>query len=141
MEKYILQDFLKIKNQPSQLKDMVVSFLEKEGGNNKLSKIILGKSILEIKLSKIKLSELKRKMGPKEEKLLFSENKEDWNRRVESFAIDIKNGYEPLPLIITNFWSKLDLSDGSHRHAALEKLGVKEYWAVYLFESNNSALL
>jgi len=134
MKNYTLQDFLDIKDSPIQLKELTIDFLNKEGNNKKLAEIISDRDDVEVKLDKVKLSVLKREMGPVEENLIFSEDKEKWDRRVESFAKDIKGGYEPLPLILTNFWTKLDLSDGSHRHAALERLNVGEYWTVSFFE-------
>ena len=134
MRKYTLEDFLNIKHEPENLREMTVTFLENEGNNKKLSEIIRKRENIKIELKKIKLSKLRREMGPEEEKLTFSESKESWDKRINSFVEDIKNGYEPLPLIITNFWSELDLSDGSHRHAALEKLGVSEYWSICIFE-------
>jgi hypothetical protein len=130
MKNYTLQDFLDIKDNPIQLKELTIDFLNKEGNNKKLAGIISDRGDVEVKMDKVKLSTLKREMGPVEENLIFSEDREKWNRRVESFAKDIKGGYEPLPLILTNFWTELDLSDGSHRYAALERLGVEEYWAV-----------
>lgn len=120
------------------MRNWVVDFLNADGNNNKLAQHIKENENLWIELLEFPLNKLKREMGPKEEGLVFSEDKEVWNKRIQSFTKDIKNGYIPCPLIATDFWSDVHLADGSHRHEALIQAGFSKYWTIFLIKKEEN---
>lgn len=69
-------------------------------------------------------------MGP-EDSMVFKESKEVWEKRVSDLIKKLKAGEKFPPLIVTDFWGTLHISDGSHRHEALIRSGVNKYWIIY----------
>ena len=118
------------------LREWVIAFLQNDGGNEKLAKIILDTPSSQLIFTEFPLNMIHRVMGAKEENLEFSESKDVWDKRINSFVNDIRSGYESCPLIATDFWGETHLSDGSHRHEALIRAGFKKYWVIF-FVSND----
>ena len=76
-------------------------------------------------------------MGP-EPGLAFQEDAGRWEQRVESFREDIARGYIPPPLIVTDFWQGIHISDGAHRYEALLRNNLSSYWTVFFLKSNEN---
>lgn len=111
------------------LKKWAIDFLTEEGNNTKLAKIINDITCVRIDLVEYPLLNLTRITGP-EKDMIFHEDKIIWEQRVQSLQELINKGYELPPLIATNFWSDLHISDGCHRHEALLRNGIKKYWTI-----------
>ncbi len=124
-------------NKNNTLLHWVNDFLNGEGRNHYLADIIKDEKLSIIKLVEFPISKLKRNMGP-EENMKFSESSEKWEERVEDLIKKIKEGKEFPPLIVTDFWSPLTISDGSHRHEAFLRSGYNMYWTIFLFKDEKS---
>ncbi len=137
MNEFTLEEAKKAKEN-NFLKQWVIDFLLAEGNNKHLSKEIEDSNDVWIELKKFPLAKLRREMGPKEDGLKFSEDKDIWMKRISNFIKDIKGGYEPCPLIATDFWGSIDLADGAHRHEALLQSGFKEYWTLFIIKNKEN---
>lgn len=137
MNTFTLEEALEAKRNNS-LKQWVIDFLRGHGNNKKLANHIEEGENLWIELIEFPLNKLRREMGPEEDNLAFSESKETWNKRVGALAKDIKGGYEPCPLIATDFWKDVHLADGSHRHEALLLTGFDEYWTLFIIKNKEN---
>ena len=137
MKLYDLKSILYIHDSyEDKLKKWVINFLNSNGNNSNLANSIK-KIKNKCKITFIKNYELKklsRINGPDEEKLLYSEKKEVWDKKVKELVKAIKSKtYKPTPLIVTNIWdNKYQLVDGAHRHAAFEQLGITEYYTIFI---------
>ena len=115
----------------SQLKDWVIKFLHNSPGSNRgLAKHIQDHPDTIFQEPKIvKLFQLIPISGKPEDNRKFSDTQ--WDARIEIMANDIKAGWNPPPLIVTNYFGQENsLADGNHRWAALMKAGHNEYWAI-----------
>jgi len=119
-------------HQTGQLADWLQDYLRGEGNNHKLADILLNTQPITIKLENFPLHKLTRIMGP-EPGMLFTESTEKWEQRVEDFMTILQESRELPPLIVTDIWQDWQLSDGSHRHEALRRLGVDSYWTIFVF--------
>lgn len=124
-------DTVKNAKKRNSLKEWAIDFLNNEGENKRLAEILKEKNELYIDLLEFPLNKLRREMGPQEEKLKFSEDKGLWNKRIESLIDNIKKGHTLCPLIATDFWDDVHLSDGSHRYEALLQSGFDKYWVIF----------
>jgi len=113
------------------LKSWVIDFLAGDGNNRKLANTIRDTTPIQVELIEYPLIELIRIAGP-EENMKFREDKTVWEKRVQSFQESLNKGCELPPLIVTNFWNDLHISDGAHRHEALIRNGTKKYWTIFL---------
>lgn len=87
------------------------------------------------------LAELKKIEGPEPEP--DRESLDQWEKRVSTIEALINQGYEPPPLIVTDYWQPLEIADGNHRHEALLRNGIKKYWTIFFIqdEVNKQKLL
>jgi len=136
MFKFTLESAIEAKNQ-RKLHQWVIKYLNDEGDNKKLSKILTEEKYLSIDLVKYPLNQLKRVMGP-ENKMLFHEDLKKWNRRVEYFIRCINKKELLPPIIATDFWNGVHISDGTHRFEALKKTGHKKYWTIFYIKNKNN---
>jgi hypothetical protein len=111
----------------------VDEFLTSEGGNAKLAQALQEHSSAQVMFVEFPLAQLRRVMGP-EESMIWREDPQKWTRRVEAIRQAIRSGHDVPPLIATDFWDDLHLSDGNHRHEALRQLGVEKYWTIFCLE-------
>lgn len=124
----------------SQLFQWTQDYLRSEGNNSGLADHLLNEDPSLIILKEFPLKKLKRIMGP-ESGMNFSEEFEVWELRVNSLVQVVKDGTTFPPLIVTDFWEPLTLSDGSHRHESMIRLGIEEYWTLFFFKSLESIKL
>jgi len=78
-------------------------------------------------------------MGP-ERGMLFTESRQKWEQRIEDLLIALKNQAIFQPLIATDIWGEIYLSDGSHRHEALIRNKRENYWTVFFVTKKESYL-
>jgi hypothetical protein len=128
----------KLAKENNSLREWSVGFLGADGKNNQLAKHLDEHGDLWIDLIEFPIKMLRREMGTKEEGLVFSEDKEIWDKRIESFVKDIQEGYIPCPLIATDFWGDIHLSDGAHRHEALLQAGISKYWTIFFIKHSEN---
>lgn len=112
-------------------------YLRGEGWNSGLGDHLVEGKPKVIKLLEFPLNKLKRIMGP-EEGMNFIEESGVWEEKVNNLVEKIKEGKKFPPLIVTDFWKSLELSDGSHRHEALLRCGYDKYWTIFFFSKKES---
>ncbi len=118
----------------NKLEQWTQEYLREMGNNLSLADHLVNNQPLTVKLVRFSLEKLKRIMGP-EKGMLFSEPAQKWEQRVTDLMIKVQKGELFAPLIVTDFWEPYQISDGSHRHEAFLRLGIKEYW-VSFFSKN-----
>jgi len=124
-------DSVFVANKNGLLFEWIQKYLRGEGSNHSLADHLIEKNPQTIELTKFSLEKLIRVMGP-EEGMVFKEKAELWEKRVEGLVKKIKDGEKFPPLIVTDFWGPLQISDGSHRHEALLRCGYEDYWILYV---------
>lgn len=73
-------------------------------------------------------------MGP-DHAFRYYEDPDKFNSRVEAMVESLKQGWKPVPFIVTDIWNDgLELNDGSHRAEALKRFGVETYSTVFYFK-------
>lgn len=82
----------------------------------------------------IELSLLPRITGP-EAHMEYVVEKEGFDAKIQKMLLDIKNAWMPAPLIAEYRNANLSLRDGNHRRQALELAGLKKYWTIIWFNS------
>ncbi len=115
------------------LRQWAIDYLRLEGGNPKLAEHIEDHPDATVVYKETDLTSLKSMIGP-DDTTPWDEDREDWDEHIEAIKESADNGYELPPLIVTDFWGELHLSDGSHRKEALLRSGAKRYWTVFLLE-------
>ncbi|MDO8571042.1 MAG: hypothetical protein Q7R97_05680 [Candidatus Daviesbacteria bacterium] len=135
-KKFTLESALKARKEAN-LEEWVQQYLRDEGHNIKLADILRENKIVWVDLIKYNLDKLKRAMGPEEE-MPFKEEKEKWEERIENFSVLIKGGFTPPPIIATDFWDDISISDGTHRFEALKQTGHKKYWVIFFIKNSIS---
>ncbi len=116
------------------LKNWAISYLNSEGNNRSLASIIQDTECRSVELIEAPLDDLVRICGPEKE-MIFWEAAHIWESRLITLQQAIREGAELPPLIVTNFWGSLQVSDGAHRLEALKRNGISKYWAI-IFEKN-----
>lgn len=119
------------------LREWVLDYLDGEGNNSRLAYELRKRQTAQVLLKKHSLKPLKRVMGP-EPSMIWREDEKEWNMRVENIKEHINNTATIPPLICTDFWDGIHISDGNHRQQALLDKGFNEYWVIFfLLDKNN----
>ena len=134
--RYTLESALRA-HKKGQLFQWTQDYLHGEGQNRKLAEHLTEKRPASIELVEFPLSKLKRVMGP-EKGMAFTESEELWEKRVNQLIRRVKEGQRFPPLIVTDLWKDLEISDGSHRQEALLRCGYKKYWTAFFFYKKTS---
>jgi hypothetical protein len=134
--KFTLESALAAK-QNNTLKLWVQNFLRDEGKNTKLADVLKANKKVWADLVEYDLLKLVRVMGPEKE-MVFQEDQKKWEHRINTFTDLIKDGYKPAPLIVTDIWGDLHISDGTHRFEALKKAEIKKYWTIFYLKNPNN---
>ena len=134
--KFTLKNALQAKKNKT-LELWVQNFLRDEGKNLKLADVLKEDRKIWVDLVEYDLSKLTRITGPEKE-MTFREDQKKWDQRVNTFVELIKNGYESVPLIVTDLWGDFHISDGNHRCEALKKTGIQKYWTIFCLENPNN---
>lgn len=129
MFKFTLESALKAKKQ-GKLHQWVLDYLNGEGKNKKLAKILKEEKYFWSDMFEYPLNKLKRVMGP-EKGMIFHEENNKWEKRVIWFMNCLEKGESLPPIIVTDFWKDIHISDGSHRYEALKKSGYEKYWTIF----------
>lgn len=113
------------------LKEWTINYLETAGNNQELADIY---KTVEVSWSikRFPLKELKRATGP-EKGMAYYEAPEIWEKRVKELVEKIKQGTQLPPLIVSNTpnTDAVGLSDGNHRHEALLRFGIEQYYCIF----------
>ena len=134
---FTIENFIKAKEK-GELKNFTIEFLLGEGKNHHLAEFLDKTETVWVDLVEFPLKALRREMGHKDEGLIFSEEKDIWDKRIQSFVKDISNGYIPPPLIATDFWNDVHLADGAHRHEALLMAGKNKHWVIFFIKDGSN---
>jgi hypothetical protein len=134
--KFTLENALQAKKNNT-LELWVQNFLRDEGDNPKLAAVLKEDRKVWVDLVEYNLSKLVRAMGPEKE-MIFHEDQEKWEQRIDTFVDLIKSGFKPAPLIVTDLWGDFHISDGTHRFEALKKAGIQKYWTIFYLENPNN---
>lgn len=124
-------------NKQNSLEQWTQEYLRSVGRNSQLADHLINHGPLTVELVQFSLQKLTRIMGP-EEGMLFFETAQKWEKRVKDLMIKIEKGESLAPLIVTDFWEPNQISDGSHRHEAFLRLGIKEYWVSFFKKKSDS---
>ena len=136
MFKFTLSTALEAKKR-NRLHPWVINYLNDEGGNQKLARTLNEKGNVWVDIVEYPLNRLKRVWGS-EEDMIFHEDRDEWEKRVSTIMKSIKDGEVFPPIIVTDFWDDIHISDGTHRYEALVKLGKDKYWTIFCFEREDS---
>lgn len=82
------------------------------------------------------LSKINRCCGP-EDDIKFQEPVENWERRINNMIELINKGWEMPPLIVNHDKGYLEINDGNHRHEALKRVGIDNFWVIF-WDSDNA---
>lgn len=127
-----------VAHEQNRLLEWTITYLESEDRNKVIADHIRDRHVLMAVLREYPLALLKRIEGPQngetEPKPLH-----EWVARVDEIKDEIatKNA-SPGPLIVTDFWGKLEIADGNHRHEAFLKSGYEKYWTIFLLTTEES---
>lgn len=136
MSKFTLESALIAKNQ-GKLHQWVINYLEDEGNNDKLSKVLKEEKHTWTDMLEYPLDKLKRIMGY-EKGMKFREDRDKWEKRISYLMNCLKKGESFAPLISTDFWGEVHLADGAHRFESLKKMGYKKYWIIFYIKNENN---
>jgi hypothetical protein len=119
----------------NELLNWTIHHLSADPRNNELVEHIRKQPIVAVELKEYPLKLLKRIEGLPEAQ---PESSDIWNQRVSTIEEAIKNNTPLGPIIVTDFWNKLEIADGNHRHEALLKSGYKTYWTIFLLTHHDT---
>ena len=136
MFKYTLDSALTAKEE-GKLHLWVLDYLNSEGNNKKLGKILKEEKYIWSDLVEYPLDKLERVMGY-EEGMIFREDRDIWEKRILYFTKCLKKGESFTPLISADYWGGIHIADGTHRFEALKKSGFKKYWTIFYLKGENN---
>jgi hypothetical protein len=117
--------------------EWTLEYLQSHKRNKVVVEDIQKRKIVKMLLIEYPLKQLQRTMGRLNGEA-ETESVQKWVDRVKVFEDGIKDNRLPAPIIATDFWQKLHVVDGNHRHEALLKSGYKKYWTIFLLENPDS---
>ncbi len=123
--------------QEGNLVPWIINYLRVQGNNPDLASRIERAELKVVQLCEIPLNKFMRIIGP-EEGMIFPESIEVMESRIAKLIEAIKNGEQFPPLVVTDFWKLGTIQDGAHRYEALKRMGYDKYFAVVLFEKDES---
>ena len=135
MLKYTLDSALRAKEK-GKLHQWVLDYLNSEGNNKKLEKILKEEKYIWSDLIEYPLNKLERVMGF-EKGMKFQENRDKWEKRILYFKKCLKKGESFAPLISADYWGGIHIADGTHRFEALKKSGFNKYWTIFYIRDRN----
>lgn len=133
---FTLESALKAKKQ-GKLHQWILKYLNSEGNNKKLAKVLKEEEYFWSDMLEYPLDKLKRVMGY-EKGMKFRESREKWEKRISFLTNCLKKGESFAPLIATDFWGDIHLSDGTHRFEALKKSGYEKYWTIFYIKNRDN---
>jgi len=83
---------------------------------------------------KIDFAKLIQGCGPSSD-FIFHEDENIWNIRIKSNISMLEQNMLPPPIIVEYKDNKLHIADGNHRFASMRDFGIKEYWGIIWFNS------
>lgn len=118
-------------SQNGRLEAWVHTFLQNEGGNASFSEGLLRFPRLYTGPFLMPISLFSRSCGP-EEGMKYRVPKEGFSANVNGILERLQTGaWDMPPLIVQKTGEGYELSDGNHRHKALQLLNIKEYHVIF----------
>jgi hypothetical protein len=115
-----------------ELKNWVIGLLLSEKSYELAEKIKTEEAVA-IEMLNFPLAKLKKIQGPEEDESQ-RQPAHVWEEKVSNFTRELENGFSPAPLIVTDFWNHFEVADGNHRHEALERKGIMNYWTIFFIK-------
>jgi epoxide hydrolase-like predicted phosphatase len=119
--------------------DWTIKYLQSRERNKVVLENIQKRKLTKVHLVRYPLSLLKGAVGPQNGEP-EPEPLPIWLKRVKLIENKIAKKYLPPPIIVADFWEKLYIVDGNHRHEALLKKGFNTYWTIFLLENPDSEI-
>jgi hypothetical protein len=119
-----------------EIEEWVLSFLDQDPYQRSLAPAYRAQKNYWVGPVKYSLNGLKRIAGVGQD-LLFPTTPEKFEARVNKIIEGMENGWEPAPLIISDYWGDIHISDGNHRHEALLRKGITDYWVIFQSQSES----
>ena len=119
------------------LTEWLIAYLNDQdrGRNTSLAEGLAADGHYHTKLINYPINKFKILMGPNRS-FRYYEEPEKFNSRIEAMVESLKEGWKPVPFIVTDIWNNgLELNDGAHRAEALKRFGVETYPTVFYFKS------
>jgi hypothetical protein len=119
------------------LHEWILSFLRASGANPGLAGTLEKDGKYYLGPVKYPLKDLVNIIGP-DNSYKYQEAESALNARVAAMVTDIQKGWQPPPLIVTNFWEDYwEIADGGHRLRAFQKLGMEVYPTIFYFRDKD----
>lgn len=128
------QDALQAKGKGT-LREWVQEYLNSEK-NYGLAAALEKQTAVFVDIIEFPLAELRKIEGP--EPVSDRESLDRWEERVSAIELLIDQGYEFPPLVVTDYWKPLEIADGSHRHEAFLRKGIKKYWTIFFIKDKSN---
>lgn len=124
--------------QADDIHEWILSFLKSDGNNPVLAETLGRKAQYHYGPVDYPLDKLVNNFGA-DTSFKFHELQADLDLRVSAMLENMKTGWKPAPLIVTNLWEDyFEIADGAHRHKALQVAGIKKYPTVFYFKDQAS---
>ena len=114
-----------------------ISHLDGVERNKSVADYIKKRALVHVELADYPLHLLKRIEG-KQNGEAEMESIDHLVHHVTAIIRAIQAHYIPEPVIVTDFWYKIEIADGNHRHEALVHSGFTNYWTIFLLTKNES---
>lgn len=113
--------------------DWAVEFL-KSTDNKRFAEMISLEGIF-IGPVEVNLSSMVRICGPEKE-MKYPKDKDQWEEKIQSMEFAIETGWDIPPIMIWYKDQKYSIAHGNNRFEALKKSGIKKYWSLIWFKTN-----
>jgi hypothetical protein len=124
-----------------ELDDWVHGFLsDPEGGNPELCVKLDEPPRSWTGPHKLPIDQLNRLAGPPGHPVLVEVDEDDWRGDVDDMEVEVLQGGELPPVVVTCKDGQLVVEDGNHRIEGLRRAGATWAWAVVGFESVDDAM-
>ena len=118
--------------------EWVLSFLRSSGDNLKLANILEKDGQYYLGPISYPIDKVVNIIGH-DDTFKFQEDLDILKSRTLNMLDSMKKGWQPPPLIVTNFWEDdFEIVDGGHRQGAIIEFGLKEYPMIFYFRNKET---
>jgi hypothetical protein len=118
-----------------ELGDWVAEFLASPGSDNgELAAHLTARPRWWLGPVRVPLGQLNRLAGPPGEPVLCAVDEDYWRDDVDDLEQEVREGWEPPPVIASYRDGELFLEDGNHRVEGLRRSGKRQTWAIIGFD-------
>jgi hypothetical protein len=127
-------DTARVAAERDDLGDWVADFLRSPGSDNAaLAEQLSERLRCWLGPLRVPLDQLNRLAGPPGAPVVQEVDDDEWRDDVDDLSRRIREGLEPVPVIVSRSDDQLVLEDGNHRVEAIRRAGADEAWAVIGF--------